>query len=125
MTTYKEYLTWNYDKLEAEYTRQGFYSLTAFLLAQKNKTNVIKKSNKHKVKVSDIKSGHCVGFTKEGHSIIAGKKQTKGIIKIYYAIHDPKLYTPLVTKNFSSVKLMVDEINTILDEEKTEELAWW
>ena len=82
MTTYKEYLTWNYDKLEAEYTRQGFYSLTAFLLAQKNKTNVIKKSNKHKVKVSDIKSGHCVGFTKEGHSIIAGKKQTKGIIKI-------------------------------------------
>ncbi len=76
----------------------------------------------YKVKSSDIKvRGKVVGFTKDGDSIIA-YKNTKGI---YFDIHNPDSHCPQQTKYFPSVKMMVDEINKILDVDKTEELAWW
>ena len=131
---YESYLTWDDDKLEQEYIKQGFNSLTDFLLAKKKQETkvkekpikpIIKNDNKHKVKVSDIKAGSTVGFTKEGYSIIAYKKVQKGITSIFYTIQDPVRYIPHIRENFPSVKMMVDEINKILDVEKTKELAWW
>ena len=125
MTSYEEYMTWDFERLEVEYTKQGFCSLNSFLLAQKNKTAEKTKKSKYRVKVSDINSGCVVGFTHEGCSIVAAKKTTKGAVSIFYSLHDPELHTPHVTKKFPSVKMMVEEINNILDVEKTEELAWW
>lgn len=135
LTTYENYLCWNYEKLEAEYIKQGFTSAASFLLAKKQeqliKPNVNQpitkhtKNNKHIVKVSDVKKGSVVGFTKEGYSIVATKKVTKGITSIFYCLQDPALYTPHFTRAFADVKTMVAEINTIIDVEKTEELAWW
>jgi hypothetical protein len=76
----------------------------------------------YKVKSSDIKvRGKVVGFTKDGDSIIA-YKNTKGV---YFDIHNPDSHCPQQTRFFPSVKIMIDEINKILDIEKTKELAWW
>lgn len=130
-----------YDQLEQEYIAQGFKSLTDYLLAQKakskakvtNKTKTTEPkqtkelSTSVKVKASHIKSGSVVGFTKEGLSIVASKKTTKGCTRISYHLSDGNsTLMPLETrKTFATVKQMVDEINTIIDEEKTNEMAWW
>jgi hypothetical protein len=66
-----------------------------------------------------------MGVIHKGCSIVAAKKTTKGVVSIFYSLHDPKLRTPHITKKFPSVRMMVDEINRVLDVEKTEELAWW
>ena len=117
-----------YDQLEQEYKALGFKSLTEYLLAKKAGAIQPKQvSTSVKVKCSDIKKGCTVGFTKEGHQIVASKKSTKGVVRISYHLHNDN--SPLMAmqtrKTFPTVKMMVAEINQIIDEQKTNELAWW
>lgn len=124
-----------YDQLEKEYKALGFKSLTDYLLAKKagtvpqKQTKIVnnKVSESVKVKCSDINSGATVGFTKEGYQIVASKRSTKGVVRISYHLHsdDSPLLAMSTRKTFPTVKMMVNEINQIIDEQKTNELAWW
>ena len=79
----------------------------------------------------DITRGSVVGFTSEGLSIVAVKKTSQGVKIFRCYLSDPvnpyrdRMLFSETNKQFPNIELLVDYINSIYDDEKTAELAWW
>ena len=119
-------MTSDYNRLERECKEQGFKSLTDYLLDQKRAKSPLRKKNK--VKASDIGKGNVVGFTAQGHQIVACKSTQRGTttIKCYLTNDNLPLLATETRRTFATVKEMVSYINsTLIDEDATNKLAWW
>ena len=68
-------------------------------------------------------AGNAIGFNASGQTIVASKKKKQGLltVKIWLDING----TTQLVRNFGDVKSALAYVDTILDQAKTKELAWW
>jgi len=79
-----------------------------------------------KLTASNITSaGNAVGFNSKGQTIVASKKRKQSLTTVKVWIDIEGVVMQNQVKTFGDTKTALDYINSILDLNKTAELAWW